>query len=106
MKDFIEVVKKKKWRIRFVPWSKSKTGIMFAFKNPIETKGDTSIFALTRNEAVEFSFDMIEATIDRYDVEFPNDIKPSKTRQEVIEMHRNAIEKMKKKRARIPYYIR
>ena len=105
MKKTVPFVKKPRWQIDFVPWSKSPTGVMFSFKEPDETIGDIGVLALSRDESVEFCFDMIKATLERYDVEFSNDIKPPKTKQEVMEKLDNIFEKIVEK-ARDPYYIR
>ncbi len=75
MIDFMEFITKKKWRIRFVPWRKCETGIA------IQCDAE---FAL--GEFKEFYLALWKAMFKRYEKNFPNDIKPPYSREDLAEM--------------------
>ena len=106
MSDYIEFVKKEKWCIRFVPWKKSPTGIMVGLKPDEQMSVDQlCVIGLTMDEGKEFTLDLMKASIERFDVEFPNDDKAPRTKKQLVEKYLEIIEAMKNKRLRSPFYI-
>lgn len=75
MTNFIEFVTKEKWRIRFVPWRECETGMSIQCD---------AMFTL--DEFKEFYLDLWKAMFKRYDTNFPDDIKPSNSREDLAEM--------------------
>ena len=75
MSNFVEFIAKEKWHIRFVPWKKCETGIA------IQCNAE---FTLT--EFKEFYLDLWKAMFKRYETNFPNDIKPPYSRENLAEM--------------------
>lgn len=71
----VEFITKEKWQIRFVPWKECETGIV--------TKCDAKF---TLGEFKEFYLDLWKAMFKRYETNFPNDVKPPYSREDLAEM--------------------
>jgi hypothetical protein len=103
MTEFKEYMTKEKWRIRFVPWSESETGIMVAFKHDpkaakiLQTDENTTTTELTMEESRQFSIDVVRAMVHRFDIEFPNDIEPKSTADEVLQKFEDILNKVEKR---------
>jgi hypothetical protein len=75
MTNSVGFVNKEKWRIRFVLWKECETGIAIQCD---------ALFAL--GEFKEFYLDLWKAVFKRYETNFPNDIKPPYSREDLAEM--------------------
>jgi len=75
MTKLIEFITKEKWRIRFVPWKKCETGIA------IQCDAEFTLI-----EFKEFYLDLWKAMFKRYETNFPSDIKPPYSREDLAEM--------------------
>lgn len=75
MTDFMEFITEKKWRIRFVPWNRCETGIA------IQCDAE-----FTLAEFKEFYLDLWKAMFKRYEKNFPNDIRPPYSREDLAEI--------------------
>ena len=75
MTNFMEFITKKKWRILFVPWKECETGIAIHCD---------AMFTL--GEFKEFYLDLWKAMFKRYETNFPNDVKPSYSRENLADM--------------------
>ncbi len=75
MTEILEFITKEKWHIRFVPWKKCETGIA------IQCDAE-----FTLKEFKEFYLDLWKAMFKRYEKNFPNDIKPPYSREDLAEM--------------------
>lgn len=81
-------VKRKKWTIKFVPYSESETGILFRFRGG-EKAAETAeagvfILPLEEEELEDFCLDLMKGIIARCDVKFSNDVKPKHTKKELV----------------------
>ena len=77
-------IKKEKWSIKFVPYTKGEMGIAVKFTVPSHRVPNGVVHEFTLEEFREFGYDMTKAVLHRYDVEFPNDIKPKKPREQLV----------------------
>jgi hypothetical protein len=75
MTKILEFITKEKWHIRFVPWEKCETGIVIK-----------CYAEFTLKEFKEFYLDLWKAMFKRYETNFPNDIKPPYSREDLAEM--------------------
>lgn len=75
MADFAEFITKEKWSIHFVPWKKCETGIAVQCD---------AMFTL--GEFKEFYINLWKAMFKRYETNFPDDVKPPYSRENLAEM--------------------
>ena len=76
-------IKKEKWSIKFVPYTEGECGVAIKFTGSKRKVPGGFRVGLTFEEFEEFGFDLVNAMLHRYDVEFPNDIKPKKPREQL-----------------------
>ena len=79
-------IKKEKWSIKFVPYTKGEMGIAVKFNVPTTVNKESGWISqeFTLEEFRQFGYDMTKAVLHRYDVEFPNDVKPKKPREQLV----------------------
>ena len=107
LSNFVEFVTKEKWRIQFVPWKLAGTGLAVLFQLNAELSHDDVLVTvgLTIEEAEEFYLDLTTAMLKRFDIEFPNDSKPSRTKEELAKESSNLFEDLQDRVAKKFCYI-